>query len=66
VNTVLEFEKVIHGIVTGTSANRALSGNRVAYWDARTGTIVIFNPAAQDCGTAFRPDKGVSYYNNLK
>jgi RHS repeat-associated protein len=40
------------------------SGNRKAYWDEKTGTIVIENPADPDGGTAFRPKRGKEYFND--
>lgn len=60
-----QFATFIQGIMTGTSPSRALNHNRRAYWNARTGTVVIVNPGAADCGTAFRPNAGMIYYNNL-
>jgi filamentous hemagglutinin len=40
-----------------------VSGSRVKYWQESTGTIVIFNPRAADCGTVFRPNRGKAYYD---
>jgi hypothetical protein len=60
-----EFGAFIGGIMSTAAASRALAGNRTAYWDARTGTVVILNLDVNDCGTAFRPVAGMAYYNNL-
>ncbi len=45
---------------------RELSGGRTAYWDARTGTVVIRDPNSADAGTIFRPKNGRDYFENLK
>ncbi|MCD9031608.1 hypothetical protein LDO32_08800 [Luteimonas sp. Y-2-2-4F] len=60
-----QFATLVAGIINNPSQSKALANNRRAYWDNRTGTVVIYNPGANDCGTAFRPNAGVTYYNNL-
>ena len=45
---------------------KPLANKRRAYWHASTGTVVITNRNAKDCGTAFRPDNGRRYYENLR
>lgn len=40
-----------------------IADGRTKYWEAATGTIVIFNSRAADCGTAFRPNRGKAYYD---
>jgi hypothetical protein len=37
-----------------------------AYWDDATGTVVIYDETARNCGTVFRPGNGMTYYNGLK
>jgi hypothetical protein len=59
------FATFVQAVMTAPSASRGLSNNRIAYWDSTTGTVVIYNPGAADCGTAFRPTAGITYYNNL-
>jgi hypothetical protein len=44
-------------------AGVAIADGRRKYWDAATGTIVIFNSRTPDCGTVFRPDRGKNYYD---
>lgn len=46
--------------------DKPLANRRHAYWQAATGTVVITNLNAKDCGTAFRPDNGRRYYENLR
>lgn len=60
------FATFLQPIIGGTGTSKALSSSRHAFWDARTGTVVIFNPGADDCGTAFRPTAGEAYYTSLK
>ncbi|WP_313420622.1 hypothetical protein [Stenotrophomonas sp.] len=60
------FATFLQPIVGGAGTNKPLSNSRHAFWDARTGTVVIFNPGASDCGTAFRPTAGQAYYTGLK
>ncbi len=36
-----------------------------AYWHSATGTIVIYNRKADDCGTVFRPEDGFEYYEEF-
>lgn len=43
--------------------SKELAGDRIAWWENKTGTVVIFNPNKKDCGTAFRPDDGKAYYD---
>lgn len=60
-----EFAALIEGIVAVPDRNKQLENRRHGYWDADTGTVVIHNARAADCGTAFRPNRGVRYYQNL-
>ena len=43
--------------------SKKLANGRLAWWEDKTGTIVIFNPKKEDCGTAYRPDKGKENYD---
>ncbi|MBO6771276.1 MULTISPECIES: hypothetical protein [unclassified Thalassospira] len=61
-----EFATFLEGILDAPSENKSLANSRAAYWDSRTGTIIITNANAGDCGTAFRPTDGVTYYNQQK
>lgn len=49
----------------GSGTNKGLSGGRHAWYSSGDNVVVIFNPTAGDCGTAFRPTGGISYYNGL-
>lgn len=68
ITTKAEFEKFIKDIVDNTTEKKNSGANpgKVYYWDARTGTIVIYDPRNKDKGTAFRPDKGKKYYDDQK
>jgi hypothetical protein len=65
ITTRKEFATFIEGIMNNPTAPKPLNNNRTAYWHTATGTIVIRNLGADDCGTAFRPDAGQLYYTNL-
>ncbi|MDA5095584.1 hypothetical protein O2N63_15955 [Aliiroseovarius sp. KMU-50] len=58
-----DFALFLLGILNTPSLNKALNNDRHAYWDTPTGTIIIENRNVDDCGTAFRPNDGVDYYN---
>lgn len=61
-----DFASFLDGILTAsTTLNKALKNKRHGYWDARTGTVIITNQSPADCGTAFRPTSGKTYYDNL-
>ena len=59
------FATFLEGILGAPSNFKNLMNHRAAYWDARTGTVVITNLAPVDCGTAFRPLMGKAYYDAL-
>ncbi len=59
------FTTFLDGILTAPSNNKSLTNNRHAYWDTRTGTVIITNLKPADCGTAFRPTAGKTYYDGL-
>jgi len=60
------FQKLLLSILIRPSAEKALANRRHAYWDGATGTVVIVNRNAGDCGTAFRPDAGKVYFDRLR
>jgi hypothetical protein len=66
ITTEPAFATFIAGIINAPSASKPLENNRTAYWHTATGTLVILNLAVDDCGTAFRPNVGRLYYNNLQ
>lgn len=59
------FAAFIADILADPDRDKRLANRRHGYWDEDTGTVVIYNARAADCGTAFRPDRGVRYYQNL-
>lgn len=61
-----EFAKALQDILRDPSASKDLKGDRKAYWDAKTGTIVITNPKDPDGGTAFKPSDGKKYFDDLR
>lgn len=52
--------------VISSGKKKSLKSGRRAYWWASTGTIVIYDPRSNDCGTAFRPSKGKNYFNGQR
>lgn len=50
----------------GASDRRRLLGGRTAYWDGKTGIVVIVDPNTADGGTAFRPGRGRAYFESLR
>ena len=62
VTTAEEFKSHISSVMS-SQINKALANNRKAYWGSSVGTIVIYDPASNDCGTAFRPVDGKPYYD---
>lgn len=63
INTPNQLADHIMGVAQG-SAGRQLSGGRLAWYDNRTGMVVIHNPGRE--GTAFIPEIGYSYFLNLR
>lgn len=59
-----EFQNYIITIMRTTSP-KIIPGNRKVYWDDNTGTIVFYDPYSNDCGTAFRPNEGKKYYEQV-
>ncbi len=45
-------------------ASKPLVDGRYGYW--KNGVVVVTNPSDPDGGTAFRPDTGRKYYEDLK
>lgn len=64
--TQLQFASLIEGIINAPDQHKALNNNRTAYWSGGIGTVVIVNLDADDCGSAFRPNAGFTYYDELK
>ncbi|MBK8906611.1 MAG: hypothetical protein IPM60_01485 [Rhodospirillales bacterium] len=65
IDTRADFAAFIADILADPDRDKRLANRRHGYWDENTGTVVIYNARAADCGTAFRPDRGVRYYQNL-
>ncbi len=60
------FADFVAAILDEPAASRRLENRRFAFWDEASGTIVIVNLRADDCGTAFRPSRGRAYYDGLR
>lgn len=60
-----QFAAHIERIMQKPTAIKKLSKDRTAYWDERSGTVVIKDMRSKDLGTAFKPDNGREYFNNL-
>ncbi|MGE6740788.1 hypothetical protein ACQKGC_10980 [Allorhizobium pseudoryzae] len=61
-----DFAGFLTKILDNPTVSRGLANSRTAHWDARTGTVIIYNPLPEDCGTAFRPYDGKTYFDDLK
>ena len=61
------FSRFIEKIVSSAQGQdiRYLAQGRIAYWDDLSKTIVIYDPSSGDLGTAFRPQNGRAYFENL-
>ena len=64
-NTQQELAEHIENVITFSTESKSLDGDRRAYWDSTSGTVVIENPSDSDGGTAFRPTRGKQYYDDL-
>jgi hypothetical protein len=62
ITTLAEFKSYVQSVMGG-SVNRTNPAGKKYFWGASTGTFVVYNPYAVDCGTAFRPVPGKSYYD---
>jgi hypothetical protein len=61
-----QFARHIESVMKNPTAIRNLDRGRVAFWDQRSGTVVIRDPSSSDGGTAFIPRRGVSYFHGLR
>ncbi|OGL35454.1 hypothetical protein A3A68_01065 [Candidatus Saccharibacteria bacterium RIFCSPLOWO2_01_FULL_48_13] len=59
-----QFANHIQNVISKPSAAKQLERGRVAYWDQKTSTVVIYDPLSLDFGTAFKSSK--TYFNSLK
>jgi RHS repeat-associated protein len=57
-----QFQRHIQSILNNPTEMKLLTRGRTAYWDQKTGTVVIRNPVQGDGGTAFRPTAGYDYF----
>jgi filamentous hemagglutinin len=57
------FAVLLQRVLTAPSEERALA--RDPFWERRSGTIIIVNPADADAGTAFRPNDGRAYFESI-
>lgn len=64
INSAARFKDLVEKTIKTSGV--AMSNGRHKWWDATTKTIVIFNPKDGDCGTAFRPTAGKTYYDNQR
>jgi len=58
-----EFAEHVDRVMSEPTATKT-SGDRTAYWDEQSGTIVIKDPKHPDGGTAFRPARGRDYFDD--
>jgi hypothetical protein len=62
-----EFVDLIEDIVQNPDDLKSFRTDvpKKAFWDDATDTVVIFNPADPDLGTAFPPDDGYQFFLDL-
>ena len=58
-----QFQRHIQNIVNNPTEMKFLTRGRIAYWDQKTGTVVIRNPGQGDGGTAFKATGGYDYFS---
>ncbi|MEA3087233.1 MAG: hypothetical protein QOC89_4930 [Paraburkholderia sp.] len=66
IRTRAQFAGLVDDVINNPTYTRSLSNGRTAYWSDTFGTVVIHNPRAVDGGTAFRPSRGINYFNGLR
>jgi RHS repeat-associated protein len=66
IRTERDFARHIDDVMANPTATRTLERGRTAFWDQRTGTVVIRDPSSVDGGTAFIPTRGIDYFNGLR
>ncbi len=64
--TEAEFAQHLDDIMANPSASKDLAKGRKAFWDDRSRTVVVRDPNSPDLGTAFKPQQGKAYFDNLK
>lgn len=60
-----QFEQHIRKIINNPTKIKQLSRGRNAYWDQKSGTVVIKDPLGKDGGTAFKPIQGKLYFEEV-
>lgn len=60
-----EFARHIEKILNKPTEIKALTCNRIGYWDQKSGTVIIRDPLQRDGGTAFKPLRGKTYYDEV-
>lgn len=66
IRTREQFAAHIDDVIQNPSATKELSRGRTAFWQESSGTVVIRDPASKDLGTAFQPQRGREYFEQLK
>ena len=66
INSPADVARHIENIVANPSESKKLSNGRSAYWDDKSGTVVIRDPNSKDGGTACRPTLGKTYLDKQK
>ncbi len=64
--TEAEMASHIDRVIANPSYVRKLIRGRTAYWDDATRSVVITDPGSADFGTAFKPNRGRTYFDNLR
>ncbi len=56
----------IDRLISRSTQVRHLAHGRTAYWDETSGIVIIEDPNTPDGGTAFKPNRGRSYFEGLR
>lgn len=66
VSTKTDFQALITTTLKNPDEIKFGANNRIALWNERFKTVVIYNPADKDLGTTFKPPDGVNYLKDFK
>jgi hypothetical protein len=59
------FEQLVLETILDPEKIKQLRWNRMAFWNATEGLLVIYNPVDPDLGTAYWPVEGRNEFENL-
>jgi hypothetical protein len=63
--TRAKYQNMVEEIMAQPSEIRGLRNGRRAYWDESRKVVVVYDPNAKDCGSAFKPREGYDYFSDV-